>query len=57
MDAGKIVAGIEGSEIGADILKSRGDAVRFALRVRVYGYAEDTLAVWVMLAVKFLPKE
>ncbi|GMH98563.1 hypothetical protein TrVE_jg8441 [Triparma verrucosa] len=56
LDAGKIMAGIEGSDIGADILKSQGDAVKFALRVRVYGYAENTLAVWVMLAVKFLPK-
>lgn len=55
MDAAKIMAGIEGSPIGAEILKSRGDPVKFALRVKIYAYPENMLAVWVMLAVKFLP--
>jgi len=57
MDAAKILAGIEGSDVGADIFKTRGDQVNFALRVKCYVYPENTLAVWVMLAVRFLPKE
>jgi centrosomal protein CEP76 len=56
MDAPKILAGIEGSDVGSDIIKTRGDQVRFALRVRCYVYPENTLAVWVMLAVRYLPK-
>jgi len=56
MDPNKIMAGIEGSAIGADILRTRGDKVNFALRVKVYEYPENTMAVWIMLAVKFLPE-
>lgn len=34
------------------LVRSRGDAVRFGLRVKVVPYAEDVCAVWVMIAVR-----
>ena len=43
------------TDVAVDILRARGDGVRFALRCRVYPYPEDTYAVWVMLAVKYEP--
>lgn len=32
-----------------EVLLTRGEHLKFALRVRVYTYAEDTVAVWVMI--------
>ena len=32
-----------------EVLLTKGDNLKFALRVRVYPYAEDTVAVWVMI--------
>ena len=32
-----------------EVLLTRGDHLKFALRARVYPYAEDTVAVWVMI--------
>ncbi|GMH46383.1 hypothetical protein TrRE_jg9568, partial [Triparma retinervis] len=49
VDPTKIVAGIEGSKIGADIMRTRGDKIKFALRVKVYEYPENTMAVWIMV--------
>ena len=42
-------------ETGAsvDILRTRGDTVRFGLRTKVVFFPEDICAVWVMLAVKY----
>lgn len=37
------------------ILLTRGDQVRFGLRVRLVPYPETALAVWVMLAVRYKP--
>ncbi len=34
---------------------TRGDAVRFGLRVKVIPYPDNVCAVWVMLAVKYKP--
>jgi len=36
-----------------DLLKSTGDSVRFAVRVRIFPFPEDTCATWVILAVKY----
>lgn len=36
-----------------DILSTVGQAVKFAVRVKVFAYPEDLCSVWVMLAVKF----
>ncbi len=41
--------------IASDILRTRGDAVRFAIRVKCVTYPENVCATWVMLAVKFKP--
>jgi len=43
------------AQIATDILRTRGDAVRFALRVKVFSFPEDVKAIWVMLACKFKP--
>lgn len=37
----------------ADILQTRGDTVRFAIRVKMVPYPEERCAVWVMLAVRY----
>eukprot|EP00697_Spironema_sp_BW2_P007744 gnl/Spiro4/22113_TR10881_c0_g1_i1.p1 gnl/Spiro4/22113_TR10881_c0_g1~~gnl/Spiro4/22113_TR10881_c0_g1_i1.p1 ORF type:complete len:654 (-),score=146.58 gnl/Spiro4/22113_TR10881_c0_g1_i1:127-2022(-) len=36
-----------------EILRTRGDSVRFGLRVKIFPYPEDAASVWVMLAVKY----
>eukprot|EP00466_Bigelowiella_natans_P000876 jgi/Bigna1/74552/fgenesh1_pg.29_\ len=36
-----------------DLIRSRGDSMRFAVRVRVFPYPEDVCATWVILAVKY----
>lgn len=41
------------SSIAADILQTRGDTVRFAIRVKVIPYPEEICAVWIMLAVRY----
>ena len=43
------------AQIATDILRTRGDAVRFALRVKVFVFPENVKAIWVMLACKFKP--
>lgn len=37
----------------AEIIRTQGDRVRFGLRVHVYAYPEDTLAVWLHLCVSY----
>ena len=41
------------SSICQEIVGCRGDGVEHSLRVTVYKYPEDVVAVWVMLAVKY----
>jgi CEP76 C2 domain/Transglutaminase-like superfamily len=43
------------SAVGSDIVATVGDHTRFALRVQVHAYAECSVAVWVMLAVRYQP--
>ncbi|GAB5359886.1 hypothetical protein AAMO2058_000580700 [Amorphochlora amoebiformis] len=50
---GKSVSKGTGFPSAVDILKSKGDSIRFALRVRVFKYPEDICAVWAILAVKY----
>ncbi len=52
-DPNRIFYELRQSAVGSDILKSRADHVHFACRVRVYPYADNFNAVWVMLAVRF----
>ena len=37
--------------------QTRGDGVKFAVRAKAYPYPEDTVAVWVMLAVTYRPTQ
>ena len=41
------------SDICEEIVDCRGEHVRHALRVRVYAYPENAVAVWVMFACKY----
>ncbi|EDV29045.1 uncharacterized protein TRIADDRAFT_18537 [Trichoplax adhaerens] len=41
------------SPVCEEILGCRGDLVRLALRVRIFTYAEDVSAVWIMFAVTY----
>lgn len=41
------------SSICQEIVGCRGDGVEHSLRVSVYKYPEDVVAVWMMLAVKY----
>lgn len=49
----RIVAACMRDKICNDIIECVGDHVRFALRIRIFAYAEDAFSVWCMLAVKF----
>ena len=54
VSAERMVGSLLRSDLGADILNAQGSHVRHALRVRVFPYAEDVCAVWIMVAVRFL---
>ncbi len=41
--------------VPTDLMQTRGQEVRFALRVKVHAFPEDVTATWVMLAVRVLP--
>ena len=55
-DANKIMTALEANNTGGDILATEGDSVKFALRVKIYCYPENVCAVWVMLAVRYCPR-
>ena len=41
------------SPVCTEIASCRGDQVRMAVRVKVYSYPEDIVAVWIMFAVTY----
>lgn len=51
----KIFGMILGSDIGKDIIGTRGDQVKFAFRCKLYPYPQNIYSLWVMFAVKFRP--
>ena len=51
----RIVAALLRNPVAQDILATLGHDIAFALRVCITAYAEDTLAVWVLLAVRYQP--
>lgn len=53
LDTEKIFAMIMTSEIGKDILNTRGDNVTFAVRCKVYPYPQNIYSVWMMIATKY----
>jgi centrosomal protein CEP76 len=48
-----IMASLRDSPVASDILRTVGDYARLALRVRVFPYAGDVVAVWVMFACRY----
>jgi len=49
----EMFSNILNASISQEIINTRGDTVRFALRVKLMAYPEEKAAVWVMLAVRF----
>merc|ERR1719352_1982403 len=45
--------GARAGDLSRDVLDTQGEQVTHALRVRVFPYAENVCAVWVMLAVHY----
>ena len=41
------------SEVCSDLITSHGDEVELALKIRIYPYAENALACWVMFACQY----
>lgn len=41
------------SDIGKDIIYTKGDNIRFAVRCKIIQYPQDILSCWVMIAVKY----
>ena len=53
LDTEKIFSMVLSSEIGNDILNTRGDMVTFAVRCKVYSYPQNIFSVWMMIATKY----
>ena len=53
LHAGRMLAALRRGDLSDDVLRTEGAHVHHALRVRVFPYAEDVSAVWVMLAVRY----
>eukprot|EP00762_Andalucia_godoyi_P003172 ANDGO_00990.mRNA.1 Centrosomal protein of 76 kDa OS=Danio rerio GN=cep76 PE=2 SV=1 len=43
------------SQVGNDVIRSRGTDVRFGVRTRVFVYPENVVATWLMVAVMYKP--
>jgi centrosomal protein CEP76 len=41
------------NKVGKDVLISRGDQIKHAIRVKIVPYPENVCAVWVMIAVRY----
>lgn len=54
-DVDKIFGSIISSEVGKDILYSRGDQMTFAIRCKVVQYPQNVNSIWVMIASKYRP--
>eukprot|EP00002_Diphylleia_rotans_P038838 TRINITY_DN8878_c0_g1_i3.p2 TRINITY_DN8878_c0_g1~~TRINITY_DN8878_c0_g1_i3.p2 ORF type:complete len:104 (+),score=20.58 TRINITY_DN8878_c0_g1_i3:200-511(+) len=51
--AQRMMNALQIEKVPVDLLNTRGDQVRFGLRVRVFPYPDNICAVWVMIAVKY----
>ena len=53
LNSNEMMGAMARASIAVDILQTRGDTVRFALRIKVIAYPEEICAVWIMLAVRY----
>ena len=53
LNAQRMLAALQRGDLSADVIDTEGHHVTHALRVRVFPYAEDVAAVWVMMAVHY----
>ncbi|KAG5191465.1 hypothetical protein JKP88DRAFT_296196 [Tribonema minus] len=54
-DPTHVFGALRAGALSGEILATVGDNTRFALRVQAHAYAEASVAVWVMLAVRYQP--
>eukprot|EP01022_Parablepharisma_sp_SALTPOND_P025469 TRINITY_DN594_c0_g1_i1.p1 TRINITY_DN594_c0_g1~~TRINITY_DN594_c0_g1_i1.p1 ORF type:complete len:663 (-),score=32.86 TRINITY_DN594_c0_g1_i1:2653-4641(-) len=52
-DPQKVFAGLMQNKVAREILDTKGDLVRFAVRAKVTVYPEDVVAIWTILAVRY----
>ncbi len=53
VDPSLFFSSIIDNDIGKDILYSRGDNIKFAIRCKIVQYPQNILSVWCMVAVKY----
>jgi centrosomal protein CEP76 len=41
------------NKIGQEIMMTRGDSIKHAIRVKIVTYPENVCAIWVMFAVRY----
>ncbi len=54
-DYDKIFGSILSSDMGKDVLYTRGDNSSFALRCKIFPYPQGINSIWLMIAVKYRP--
>ncbi|KAJ8602334.1 hypothetical protein CTAYLR_004204 [Chrysophaeum taylorii] len=50
----RMLAALERGDLSSDVINTTGDHVRHALRARIFPYAEDVCACWIMIATFYL---
>ena len=55
IDYDKIFGLILSSDVGKDVLYTRGDNATFALRCKIFPYPQGINSIWIMIAVKYRP--
>jgi len=55
LDVDRIFSSILSNDVGKDIIYTRGDNARFAVRCKIFPYPQDIYSIWIMLAVKYRP--
>ncbi len=53
LDIENILTTLKQSKIGYEIIQTKGDLVRFALRAKIVAYPQNVTALWIILAVRY----
>ena len=53
LESEKALNTIKQSQVGYEIIQTKGDLVRFALRAKVVLYPQNVSALWIILAVRY----
>ena len=52
-DTDRMIHHFFNNKVGKDVLLSRGDQIKHAVRVKIVPYPENIFAIWVMIAVRY----